>query len=79
VGLSPSAGFEDLSAEAARSKMGGLARAASKAGLSAGALATRIDPRAVDARSAAMGRYESRPGLRPNEHREGDEGRSERG
>ncbi|MDQ3449016.1 MAG: hypothetical protein M3432_07555, partial [Chloroflexota bacterium] len=72
VGLSPSAGFEALSTAAARSKMGGLARAASKAGLSAGTLATRIDPRAVDARSAAMGRYEPRAAALPEEHGPGE-------
>lgn len=61
VALCPSAGFERLSTEVARAKMAGLARAASKSGLAAGPLATQLDPRAVDARSAAIGRYERGP------------------
>jgi len=60
VGLCPSAGLERLPREVARTKMEALARAASKAGLSSGKLASQIDPRAVDARSAALGRYEPR-------------------
>lgn len=64
VGLCPSAGLEQLAPEVARAKMDALARAASKAGLPAGKLATRLDPRAVDARSAALGRCEPRAGAR---------------
>jgi hypothetical protein len=61
VGLAPSVGLERLSPEAARAKLIALAEAARKAGLPAEQLAREIDPRAVDARSAALGRYQPRP------------------
>ncbi len=63
VGLAPSTGLEYLPRDRARAKIEALAEAARKAGLPAESLAGEIDPRAVDARSAALGRYE--PGVRP--------------
>ena len=58
VGLVPSSGLETLSADAAERKLAGLANATRKAGLPAAELASVIDPRAVDARSAALGRFD---------------------
>jgi hypothetical protein len=63
VGLCPSSGFASLSDSAAARKLAGLASAARKAGLPPDELATAIDPRAVDARSAALGRVA--PSRRP--------------
>jgi hypothetical protein len=61
VGLAPSAGLERLSREAARDRLAGLADAAALAGLPPEELARRVDPRSIDARSAALGRYEPHP------------------
>jgi hypothetical protein len=58
VGLCSSSGLETLSLDAAARKLSGLAGAARKAGLPADELARSIDPRAVDARSGALGRYD---------------------
>ena len=58
VGLAMSAGLELLPRDAARAKLAALAEAGRKAELSNEELAKVIDPRAVDARSAALGRYE---------------------
>ena len=58
VGLAMSAGLESLPREIARAKLTALAEAGRKADLSGEELAKVIDPRAVDARSAALGRYE---------------------
>lgn len=55
VGLAPSTGLEYLPRDRAKAKIEGLAEAARKAGLPGRELAHEIDPRAVDARSAAMG------------------------
>nr|MBA2570569.1 hypothetical protein [Chloroflexota bacterium] len=63
VGLAPSTGLEYLPRDRAKAKIEALAEAARKAGLRADRLAHEIDPRAVDARSAALGSYE--PGVRP--------------
>jgi methionine synthase II (cobalamin-independent) len=60
VGLAPAAGLEALSREVARSKLAGLAEAARKAALPDDELMTQLDPRAIDARSAALGRFEKR-------------------
>jgi hypothetical protein len=61
VGLAPSAGLERLPRDAALAKLRALAEAARKAGLPPDELAASVDPRAVDARSAALGRYVPRP------------------
>jgi hypothetical protein len=66
VGLCPSSGLASLSVETAARKLAGLATAARKAGLPPDELATVIDPRAVDARSAALGRVA--PPRRPGAH-----------
>lgn len=58
VGLAPSTGLEMLPRAAAQAKLAALAEAARTATLPAEQLASEIDPRAVDARSAALGRYE---------------------
>jgi hypothetical protein len=58
VGLAPSGGLEQLSRPVARAKLVALAEASRKAGLRGPTLARELDPMAVDARSAAMGRYE---------------------
>lgn len=58
VGLAPSAGLELRPREEARSILASLAEAARKAGLPGPELAGEIDPRAVDARSGALGRYD---------------------
>lgn len=59
VGLAPSAGLELLPRDAARAVLGALAEAARKAGLPGAELAREIDPRAVDARSGALGRFDA--------------------
>jgi hypothetical protein len=58
VGLAPSGGLERLPRPVARAKLVALAEASRKAGLRGPTLARELDPKAVDARSAAMGRYE---------------------
>ncbi len=58
VGLATSAGLERLPREVARAKLAALAEAGGLAELPAAELARVIDPRAVDARSAALGHYE---------------------
>jgi SAM-dependent methyltransferase len=58
VGLAPSAGLEALDRHEARARLWVLAEAARKAGLPSERLAREIDPRAVSARAAALGRYE---------------------
>jgi len=59
VGLAPSAGLERLPRDAAAAKIRGLGAAARTAAISdVDALGAAIDPRATDARSAALGRYE---------------------
>jgi hypothetical protein len=62
VGLSTSAGLELLPRDVARAKLLALAEAARMAELPDAELKAVMDPRAVDARSAALGRYEPRPG-----------------
>ncbi|MBA2557763.1 MAG: hypothetical protein H0V12_10550 [Chloroflexi bacterium] len=58
VGLAPSAGLESLTREQARVKLAGLAAAGRKAAITdAHELRSALDPRAVDARTAALGRY----------------------
>jgi methionine synthase II (cobalamin-independent) len=61
VGITMSAGLELLPRDAARAKLAALAEAGRKAELPDAELAKVIDPRAVDARSAALGRYEPPP------------------
>jgi hypothetical protein len=61
VGLTTSAGLEVLSREAARARLARLAETAALATLSGAKLAARLDPRSIDARSAALGRWEPRP------------------
>lgn len=59
VGLSTSIGLEGLSRRQARAKLGALAEAARVAELTdPDELKRSLDPRAVDARSAALGRYQ---------------------
>ncbi|MCY7417343.1 MAG: hypothetical protein LH650_02395 [Chloroflexi bacterium] len=60
VGLAMSAGLELLPRDMAKAKLAALAEAGRKAELSNEELAQVIDPRAVDARSAGLGRYEPR-------------------
>ena len=59
VGLAAAAGLEGLTRDAARSMLTTLADAARTAALPAEELARSIDPRAVDARSAALGRVDT--------------------
>jgi hypothetical protein len=61
VGLAPSIGLEGLPRPVARAKLTALAEASRKAGLAGSQLALELDPRAVDARSAALGRYQPAP------------------
>ena len=61
VGISTSAGLEALPRDAARAKLAALAEAGRKSVLPDAELARVIDPRAVDARTAALGSYEPRP------------------
>ncbi len=63
VGLTTSAGLERLPRVVARAKLSALAEAGRQAELPDAELARVIDPRAIDARSAALGRYE--PPRRP--------------
>jgi methionine synthase II (cobalamin-independent) len=60
VGLAPAAGLERLPRDATRSKLAALAEASRKAGLPDDELMEQLDPRAIDARSAAIGRFEKR-------------------
>lgn len=60
VGIAMSAGLELLPREVAKAKLAALAEAGRTAELSNEELAKVIDPRAVDARSAGLGRYEAR-------------------
>jgi hypothetical protein len=62
VGLAPSRGLELLPRDIARRKLAALAEAARRAGLPDQELMAEIDPRAVDARSAAVGRYDPSAG-----------------
>lgn len=64
IGLAPAAGLETLPREVARAKLAALAEAARKAGLPDDELLTQLDPRAIDARSAALGRFEKPRGAR---------------
>ncbi len=64
VGLTTSAGLERLAREAARGKLMALAEAGRQADLPDAELLQVLDPRAIDARSAALGRYEP-PSGRP--------------
>ncbi len=61
VGLTTSAGLESLPREAARERLARLAEVAGLAALQGADLASRLDPRSIDARSAALGRWEPRP------------------
>jgi hypothetical protein len=61
VGLCPSVGLGELPRDAARRKLDGLASASRKSGLPPDELATLIDPRAVDARTAGLGTSRPRP------------------
>lgn len=62
VGLCPSAGLEGLTPAQARRKLSGLAAAARVAAIAdPDELKRSLDPRAVDARSAALGRYAPGP------------------
>ena len=69
VGLAPSAGLEILPRDVARAKLAALAEAARAAGLPDEELKQVLDPRAVDMRSAALGRYD--PSARPGRRRSG--------
>jgi methionine synthase II (cobalamin-independent) len=60
VGVAPASGLERLPREAAQSKLARLAHAARLAALPPDELRRHIDPRSIDARSAALGRYEPR-------------------
>jgi hypothetical protein len=66
VGVAPSAGLEGLDPAAARRKIEALSDAARKAALPGEALAQEVDPRAVSARSAALGRVGPAPRARPS-------------
>jgi hypothetical protein len=63
VGLAIAGSMAALPWDVAQAKMRRLAEAARLAELPPDELRQRIDPRAVDIRSAALGRFE--PGLRP--------------
>jgi hypothetical protein len=73
VGLANAPGLERVAWDVATGKLERVVKAASIAALpSRDALARALDPRAVDIRSAALGRYEPRPrrarrGTRPPE------------
>jgi methionine synthase II (cobalamin-independent) len=63
IGLANAPGLERVAWDVATRKLERVAKAASIAALpSRDALARALDPRAVDIRSAALGRYEPRPG-----------------
>ena len=61
VGLTTSAGLERLTRDEARGRLAALAETAALGTLSGAELAAQLDPRAVDARSAGLGRWEPRP------------------
>jgi hypothetical protein len=61
VGVAPAAGLERLPRETARMRLAALAQAARIAALPADELVRTLDPRSIDARSAALGRFEPRP------------------
>ncbi len=65
VGLGTAGGFGELSWEAAARKMQALGEAARLAQLPLSEVAPHLDPRAIDIKSAAMGRYVPRSGQRP--------------
>ncbi len=62
VAVAPAAGLERLSRDVARARLAALADAARLAALPPAELVRRIDPRAIDARSAALGGYAPPPG-----------------
>jgi len=64
VALAPCGGLERVPRAVARAKLAGLAEAAALATLSPDELARHVDPRSIDARSAALGRWEPRQGPR---------------
>ena len=61
VGLTTSAGLERLPRDEARARIAFLAHAAALGTMSGPELARELDPRSIDARSAALGRWEPRP------------------
>lgn len=65
VGLGTAGGFGDLPWEIAERKMRALGEAARLALLPLSEVAPHLDPRAIDIKSAAMGRYVPRSGRRP--------------
>lgn len=65
VGLTTSAGLETLPRDVARARLRELAETVALGTLSGAELAARLDPRSIDARSAALGRWEPRPRPRP--------------
>lgn len=65
VGLGTAGGFGALSWEVAERKMRALGEAARLAQLPLSEAALHLDPRAIDIKSAAMGRYVPRSGRRP--------------
>jgi len=68
VGIATAAGLEGLSWAAAVRKMQRLGQAAGLGARSPAEIAAQLDPRAIDSRSAALGRYdppEQRPGRGP--------------
>lgn len=73
VGLTTSAGLERLHRDVARARLRQLAETAALGTLDGAELAKRLDPRSIDARSAALGRWEPRP-RRPSAPRGGPPG-----
>lgn len=65
VGLGTAAGFEALTWDVAVRKMNALGEAARLAQLPLSGAAAHLDPRGIDSKSAAMGRYVPRSGRRP--------------
>ncbi|MFN8623043.1 MAG: hypothetical protein U0869_20085 [Chloroflexota bacterium] len=61
VGVAPAAGLEHLSRETAKARLTALAEAARIATLPPEELVRTLDPRSIDARSAALGRFEPPP------------------
>jgi len=61
VGLAPSVGLERLDRATARDRLSALAEAAALAALPPDELVKHVDPRSIDSRSAALGRWEPRP------------------
>lgn len=64
VGLATAGGLQGLAWEVAVAKMTALGEAARLAGLPPAEAAPHLDPRAIDIKSAAVGRYVPRPGRR---------------